>query len=210
VEIATTTSINAPAITVGDSGLVTVTVSSASDIPSGNVTLSVDSGAPLSALLDAAGSATFTLPGLTVGDHSLVANYAAQGNFLASNSGAASITVNPLQSCTIGVFGYNSPEVTSVVTRRIRVRGSATEMDYTYTVNFANNGGNAENVQAAVVLAPGAAGLTVIDGDLSFGTIAAGSVGASSDTYTLRWDRQIPFDAANIQFVVSGQGEVCQ
>ncbi|HEY7310781.1 MAG TPA: choice-of-anchor Q domain-containing protein [Gemmataceae bacterium] len=88
----TTTSISAPTVTYGSNGVVTVTVASAGGTPTGNVTLIVDNGSPLTqALVD--GSSTFTLSGLTAGDHSLSASYASQGSFEASSANGT-LTVN--------------------------------------------------------------------------------------------------------------------
>src|SRR6201999_2771656 len=79
---ATTTTISAPAITYDANGVVTVTVSAPGAAPTGNVNLVVDGGAPLTQALTPATStsstATFTIPGLNAGDHSLSASYPAQ------------------------------------------------------------------------------------------------------------------------------------
>jgi len=82
---ATTTTINAPAITYGANGSVTVTVSSTAGTPTGNVSLTVDGGSAITEPLSS-GSATFTLTSLTAGNHSLSASYAAQGNYAASSA----------------------------------------------------------------------------------------------------------------------------
>ena len=56
---ATNIAINAPAITYGANGVVTLTVSAVTGFtPTGNITLTVDGGAPLSQVLGATGSAT--------------------------------------------------------------------------------------------------------------------------------------------------------
>jgi hypothetical protein len=104
----TTTTINAPTITYGVTGSVTVTVSSAVGTPTGNVTFAVDGGTPVSKIL-LGGSATFTstdiaaLTSPNAGDHSLSATYAAQGNFAAS-SATANLHVNPASSTTVVTF----------------------------------------------------------------------------------------------------------
>jgi hypothetical protein len=89
----TTASISAPAVTYGTDGSVTVTVSSASQTPTGSVTLSVDGGTAVSQALSAVGgssppaaSATFTLTKPAVGSHTLSATYAAQGGLSASTA----------------------------------------------------------------------------------------------------------------------------
>jgi len=100
-QASTTTMINAPAVTYGEDGSVTVTVSSSVGTPTGNVSLSVDNGAALTqGLIN--GSTTFTIPGPSAGTHTLNAAYASQGNFGASSAsgslgvgeGATTMTIN--------------------------------------------------------------------------------------------------------------------
>lgn len=81
----TTTTITAPAITYGQNGVVTVSVTSAAGLVTGNVTLAVDGGAPLTQPL-VGGSAIFTLLAPAVGNHALAATFAAQGTFAASSA----------------------------------------------------------------------------------------------------------------------------
>jgi hypothetical protein len=95
---ATTTAINAPAVIFPSNGVVTVTVSSAAGVPGGNVSLSVDGGAPITQAL-AGGSSTFTLASPAAGTHTLSASYAAQGNFAASSS-AGSLVVSSATTAT--------------------------------------------------------------------------------------------------------------
>jgi hypothetical protein len=97
--VSTTTQISAPPVTYPSDATVTVSVTSNSGTPTGNVTLSVDNGPATSAAL-ANGAATFTISSPSVGTHSLAADYAVQGNFDAS-SGTASLAVNnPIASTT--------------------------------------------------------------------------------------------------------------
>jgi hypothetical protein len=104
----TTISISAPTITYNTNGSVTVDVSATVGTPTGNVTLAVDGGTPVSKLLSG-GSAIFTssdisaLASPNAGDHSLSANYAAQGNFTAS-SATGNLHVNKASSTTTVTF----------------------------------------------------------------------------------------------------------
>jgi uncharacterized repeat protein (TIGR01451 family) len=86
----TTTVIAAPTVTFNANGIVTVTVSTPGTTPTGNVTLSVDGGAPLSQPLVAvngtSAAAVFTITSPAVGSHTLAANYPAQGPFNASSA----------------------------------------------------------------------------------------------------------------------------
>jgi FtsP/CotA-like multicopper oxidase with cupredoxin domain len=85
----------AAAITYGQDGTVTVTVTATSGTaaPTGNVTLSVDGGAPITKALTA-GSASFTITAPSAGSHALAASYAAQNGFQA-NTGSGTLAVNP-------------------------------------------------------------------------------------------------------------------
>jgi FtsP/CotA-like multicopper oxidase with cupredoxin domain len=112
----TSTAINAPAITYGQNGLITVSVTSPQVTPvAGTVTLVVDGGAPLSGTL-VSGSVSFTLTTPAAGPHTLSANYAAQGGFGAS-SATGTLTVNgaPLvitASSSAMTFGGTVPVIT--------------------------------------------------------------------------------------------------
>lgn len=90
---ATTTTITAPAVTFPANALVTVQVTSAAGTVAGNVSLSVDGALPIVQPL-ATGATTFTVFSPAVGSHTLVASYAAQGNF-ASSGANGTLTVNP-------------------------------------------------------------------------------------------------------------------
>ncbi len=89
---ATTTSISAPIVTYNANGAVTVTVTSSLGTVTGNVSLVVDGGAPITQALSG-GSTVFTLTSPNAGDHSLMASYTAQGNF-DSSSATGTLHVN--------------------------------------------------------------------------------------------------------------------
>ena len=103
--------ISAPAITYGQNGVVTLSLSSAQVTPvAGTVTLSVDGGAPLSQSL-VNGSATFTLTAPSAGTHTLAANYAAQGGISAA-SASGSLVVNTAAltiTASSGSMTYGGP-----------------------------------------------------------------------------------------------------
>jgi hypothetical protein len=116
--VLTVTSIQAPAITYGQNGAVTVSVTSVAGTVTGNVTLSVDGGAPVSQAL-AGGVAIFTLPVPTVGSHTLAASFAAQGTFAASSAtGVLMVNQAPLTitaSSASVPFGVAIPAITPSV-----------------------------------------------------------------------------------------------
>ncbi|MCU1296130.1 MAG: Kelch motif [Acidobacteriaceae bacterium] len=98
---ATTTSISAPTVTFPANGSVTVTVSSTGLTPTGNVSLTVDGGNPISQALSN-GAAVFSLTSPAAGTHNVSASYSAQGNF------AASSTTGALH------VDYSAPTLTSI------------------------------------------------------------------------------------------------
>ncbi len=89
---ATTTLISAPTVNYGANGIVMVTVSSPSGTPTGNVSLSWDTGTATQTL-NGSGSATFTITSPFAGVHPLTATYTAQGSFLDSTA-SGNLTVN--------------------------------------------------------------------------------------------------------------------
>ena len=84
-----------------------------------------------------------------------------------------------------------------------QVRVSRTAYDYTYKADLTNTGGPVTNVSAA--LASASPATTIIDGDLNFGDISANSSVTSSDTFTIRQDRTVPFDAAALVWNITAE-----
>ena len=110
------------------------------------------------------------------------------------------ITTAEISECNrMGVYFFDSPEMTMTLVSRRRVRGVRYNYDYTYKVDFSNNGVAAQDVTAKVTSK--ATGITITDGDLSFGAVPGASY---PDTFTFRWNRRYPFDAGNIEFEFTG------
>jgi|GEM_PF-663722 len=116
-------SLNAPAIAYGATGVATVTVTAGAIPAAGSVTLSVDGSALPSQVLTA-GSATFNIPGLSAGDHTLSASYPAQGNFLGS-SAAGTLHVDKIASLMILTSSANPSVFGQLVTLTASVSGAA-------------------------------------------------------------------------------------
>ena len=97
----TSINLSSPDVTYNTNGLITlsVTAPAGAPTPTGTVTLTVNGGSPLSALLSSDGTATFTLNSPNAGDYTLVASYAAQGNYAASSS-SGTLHVNKATSTT--------------------------------------------------------------------------------------------------------------
>jgi hypothetical protein len=115
----TTTTISAPGVTYGTPAMVAVSVGSSIGPGAGNVKLSLD-GAPSSTMAVSNGSASFNLGVLNAGHHSLSAQFAAQGRFLASSAvGTLSVAQAPLTIVVNSAFrpyGANNPLLTGVIT----------------------------------------------------------------------------------------------
>jgi hypothetical protein len=90
---ATTTALIAPSITYGTNASINVLVSSGAGTATGNVSLTVDGGTPLTQALSG-GSSVFSVPGLQAGKHNLSASYVAPGT-LDTSSTTGTLTVNP-------------------------------------------------------------------------------------------------------------------
>ena len=115
----TAITINAPAVLYNANGTVTVTVSAtpATFTPTGNVTLAVDGGAAISQALTA-GASTFTITAPNAGNHTLLANFAAQNGFLASSAtgtltvNPAPLTISPTPNPATMIYGGSLPTLT--------------------------------------------------------------------------------------------------
>jgi MBG domain (YGX type)/Bacterial Ig-like domain (group 3)/Abnormal spindle-like microcephaly-assoc'd, ASPM-SPD-2-Hydin/Protein of unknown function (DUF1573) len=87
-----------------------VAATSGTATPTGNVTLSVDGGAPITKALTA-GSASFTITAPNAGSHTLAASYAAQSGFQA-NTVSGTLVVNPAPltiTASSGSMTYGGP-----------------------------------------------------------------------------------------------------
>jgi PKD domain len=96
------------------------------------------------------------------------------------------------QQFTIGAYHLQSS-----------VRSSTTQYDYTYTADLTNNGGTAEGVVGTVVSS--SPNTLVMKGTVSFGTIPGNSTITSTDTFTIRQNRQYQFDPSSLSWSF-GQG----
>jgi len=179
---ATTTSINAPTVTYNADGAVTVTVSSATGTPTGNVSLSVDGSAAITQALSLSGSTTFTITTPNAGDHTLSASYAAQGNFAAS-ADTGTLHVNAAATTT----SINAPTVTYNADGAVTVTVSSATGKPRGNVSLSVDG------SAAITQALSLSGSTTFtittpnagDHTLSASYAAQGNFAASSDTGTL-------------------------
>lgn len=82
-------------------------------------------------------------------------------------------------------------------------RISLTTFEYVYKANITNTGENVINVTASVTSS--SPYITVIEGVLSFGSVASGASVPSIDTFTVRHNRQGPFDVNALLWNISSQ-----
>lgn len=83
-----------------------------------------------------------------------------------------------------------------------QTRVTRTVSDFRYRATVTNAGAApALDVTATLIGVP--AGATIVEGELSFGEVAAGAALASSDDFTLRIDRRVPFSAAGLVWDVA-------
>jgi probable HAF family extracellular repeat protein len=137
----TTTLISAPGVVYGMPAAVTVSVSSAYGTVSGNVTLSVDGGAPTTMALSS-GSVVFSAGVLPPGTHSLAASFPAQGNFLASSATGAVFVSQPpaftsanATTFTVGAAGTFSVTTTGVPFPSLTIPPGTLPTGVTFTDN---------------------------------------------------------------------------
>src|SRR5262249_30543817 len=147
--VATTTTLRTSTTTAvfGQSVTLTASVSSAAGTPTGGfVTFRVGDSVLGTALVDANGQATLTIPGLGVGNVSLTASYTGTGNLANSTSAAVGLTVNR----------------------------AATAVALTSSVNPAATGQSVTFTATVSVLAPGMGSptgtVTFMDGNVVLGT----------------------------------------
>jgi hypothetical protein len=177
---ATTMTLEAPAVTYGENGIVTVTVGSAAGTPTGNVSLSVDGGAATTqGLIN--GSSTFTIPSPSAGSYTLNAVYAAQGTFGASSS-SGTLIVNQATTTTM----ITAPSVTFGADGIVAVTVSSASGTPTGNVSLSVDGGTAvvqelTNGSTAFTIPSPSAGSHTLNAAYA----AQGNFGASSASGTL-------------------------
>ena len=177
---ATTTTLTAPSVMYGSNGIVTVTVSSATGTPTGNVSLSVDGAAATTqGLIN--GSTTFTISSPSAGSHTLNAAYAVQGNFGASSaSGSLDVGVGAT------TMTLSAPTVTYGANGSVTVTVSSATGTPTGNVSLSVDGG----VATTRALAGGSTVFTITSPSAGSHTLnaayaAQGNFGASAASGTL-------------------------
>ena len=80
-------------------------------------------------------------------------------------------------------------------------RVSRTHSDFTYRASLTNDGAPLTNVQATLTGVP--ANVAVVEGSLTFGNVGAAATVQSTDTFTIRIDRQVPFNSAALVWTLA-------
>jgi hypothetical protein len=91
----------------------TVTVTSASGTPTGSVTITVDSNAPVTETLDSNGTFVYTTSFATVGSHTILAAYVADSTY-ATSTGSATVNVSAVSSGTGTISVAATPSTLTV------------------------------------------------------------------------------------------------
>ena len=123
----------------------------------------------------------------------------------ATDAAPSAVAAAAPQQRALAVAGDASTPASAQVLELIPVsetRVARTVYDFVFKVKVAN-GAVAQNGIVATLTAVGS-GTSIVDGRVAVGDLAAGQSGTPSDTITLRHDRSKPFNAAALQWTVSG------
>ncbi|MBS0659523.1 MAG: VCBS repeat-containing protein [Verrucomicrobia bacterium] len=85
-------------------------------------------------------------------------------------------------------------------------RVTRTLFEYTYRVRLRNSGTSTARRLTGVggTVTSNAAATTIVDGQVTVGTLLVRGVGTSSDTFSFRQDRTVPFNPANLRWTFTG------
>jgi subtilisin family serine protease len=170
--------------TLGQSVAFTASVTSNSGIPTGAVTFKDGSTSVGSSNLDASGNATFNTAGLAVGLHSIVASYAGDTTFTASDSSAYSQTVNKSSSTTVVSTSLTPSRFNQAVIFTATVAatagtptGTVTFTDGVTTLGIAGVNGSGSATLPVSILSAGSHSVTAsYGGDSSFASSTSSAV----------------------------------
>lgn len=104
-------------------------------------------------------------------------------------------------ACTLGGYALAENLTLDNYSLISKNRVSRTDFEYTYHADITNTGPVVENVVAT--LSSTSPHTIVVDGDLSFGFVGAGTTVTGSDTFTIRQNRRFPFSWADLSWAVS-------
>lgn len=115
------------------------------------------------------------------------------------NAWAVLILITTLLLLTTGRPAHAAPELTVGDYQLVSsARISRTVSEYTYKAAVINTGSDALDVSATLNI--NAPGVTVLDGELSFGDVGAGATVSSADTFTIRHDRVYAYNESLLEW----------
>jgi hypothetical protein len=82
-------------------------------------------------------------------------------------------------------------------------RVTRTEFEYIYRANVTNSGA-VDMLGVTATLTSKSVKTAVVDGSVTFGDVPAGKTVTSSDTFTIRQDRSVPFNPADLVWQIFG------
>jgi hypothetical protein len=123
----------------------------------------------------------------------LIASVAACGGGANDNGNASSAAPSAKSGTAPDVASNGSPSATIVgITKISETRVGRSTYDYLFRVNLQN--GPFKQFNLSAVLIGAGPGVTIVNNNASFGTVAASAATTSTNTITLRIDRTLPFD----------------
>ncbi len=111
--------------------------------------------------------------------------------------GSIILTMSALFSIDIYAEPLSTVETTSIELIS-KSRSGRTTLDYTYQATFINSGADASNVTGFV--SSTSPNIQVIENEVVIGDLDHNELTTSSDTFTLRIDRQTPFDSGALEW----------
>lgn len=135
----TTLSVAQASVPYGVADSSTVTVAAASGTPTGDVSAVANGFGTGPFVLSSAGSTSFSLVGLSAGTHSVVAHYAGDGTFAASDSTPVSITVSQATTSLTAKSSLSAVAVGDSVTLSSTVATTSQAASPTGTIAFTDS-----------------------------------------------------------------------
>jgi hypothetical protein len=83
------------------------------------------------------------------------------------------------------------------------VRSGRTTFDYTYTITVQN--GTPALTSATATVTSSSPATLIVKGTVSLGDLPASAIKTSTDTFTIRQDRTLPFNPSTLQWTIKGQ-----
>jgi hypothetical protein len=152
--VATTTTLSASPNPSIVNATVTFTAIVSPTVPDGETVTLLDGAIPIAAGTTKGSVATLALSTLSVGTHSITAQYAGDSNYLASTSGAVSQAVNPVTTALITAVTLSPAKVTGLAPATATVHLSTAAPVGGYTIIIASSNPAIANVPGPTITFP--------------------------------------------------------